>query len=149
MTKADIARTCFGQGFSCSQAVFSAYAGEYGVDQEAALRIAAAFGGGLARSGGPCGAVSGALMVIGLQHGMVSVDAPQAKEHTYRVAREFVERFRAANGAVDCRELLGHDISTPEGRQAIKDGGLTKAVCPKLVQSATEILDEMPGAETP
>ena len=148
MTKADVARTCFGQGFSCSQAVFSAYAGDYGIDREAALRIAAAFGGGLARSGGPCGAVSGALMVIGLQHGMVSVDAPQAKEHTYRVAQEFVERFRAANGAVDCRELLGHDISTPEGRQAIKDGGLTKAVCPNLVQSATEILDEMLGAET-
>ena len=92
------------------------------MDQEAALRVAAAFGGGLARSGGPCGAMSGALMVIGLQHGMVSADAPQAKEHTYKIAQEFVERFRSANGAVDCRELLGHDMSTPEGRQAIKAG---------------------------
>jgi C_GCAxxG_C_C family probable redox protein len=147
MTKADIALTCFGQGFSCSQAVFAAYAGDYGVDQEAALRIAAAFGGGLARSGGPCGAMSGALMVIGLQHGKVSVDVLQAKEHAYRVAHEFVERFRAANGAVDCRELLGHDMSTPEGRQAVKEGGLSKVICPKLVQSATEILDEMLGTE--
>jgi C_GCAxxG_C_C family probable redox protein len=148
MTKADIARSCFGQGFSCSQAVFSAYAADYGMDQEAALRVAAAFGGGLARTGGPCGALSGALMVIGLQHGMVSVDAPQAKEHTYRVAQEFVERFRAANGAVDCRDLLGHDMSTPEGRQAIKEGRLTKAICPELVQSATEILDEMLGPKS-
>ena len=148
MTKAEIARTCFGQGFSCSQAVFSAYAEDYGMDQQAALRVAGAFGGGLARSGGPCGAMSGALMVIGLEHGMVSADAPQAKEHTYRVAQEFVERFRAANGAVDCRELLGHDMSTPEGRQAIKETGVTKAICPKLVQSASEILDEMLGAES-
>jgi C_GCAxxG_C_C family probable redox protein len=148
MTKADIARTCFGQGFSCSQAVFSAYAEDYGLDQEAALRIAAAFGGGLARSGGPCGAMSGALMVIGLQHGMVSADLPQAKEHTYQIAQEFVEQFRAANGAVDCRDLLGHDMSTPEERQVIKEAGLTKAICPTLVQSATEILDKMLGTET-
>jgi C_GCAxxG_C_C family probable redox protein len=118
------------------------------LDQEAALRIAAAFGGGLARSGGPCGAMSGALMVIGLQHGMVSADLPQAKEHTYQIAQEFVEQFRAANGAVDCRDLLGHDMSTPEERQVIKEAGLTKAICPTLVQSATEILDKMLGTET-
>lgn len=148
MTKAEIARTCFGQGFSCSQAVFAAYAEDYGMDQEAALRVAAAFGGGLARSGGPCGAMSGALMVIGLEHGMVSAAAPQTKEHTYKIAQEFVERFRAANGAIDCRELLGHDMSTPEGRLAIKETGVAKAICPKLVQSATEILDEMLGAPT-
>jgi C_GCAxxG_C_C family probable redox protein len=147
MTRGDIARTCFGQGFNCSAAVFAAYAEDYGVDRETALRVAGAFGGGLGRSGGPCGAMSGALMVIGLEHGMVSVDAPQAKERTYGVAQEFIQRFRAANGAVDCRDLLGYDISTPEGRQAIKETGVNKAICPKLVQSATEILDEMLGAE--
>lgn len=143
MTKAERARACFGQGFSCSQAVFAAYAEEFGIDRDAALRVAAAFGGGLARSGGPCGAMSGALMVIGLEHGMVTADMPQAKEQTYTMAQEFVERFRAANGAVDCRDLLGYDMSTAEGRQAIKEAGVTKQVCPRLVESAAEILDEM------
>lgn len=148
MTKAEIAQTYFGQGFSCSQAVFAAYADDFGLDRELALRAAGAFGGGIARTGNACGALSGALMVIGLQHGMVRAEAPQAKEHTYTVAREFIERFRAANGATDCRDLLGYDMSTAEGSKAIKEAGVTKTICPKLVQKATEILDEMLGSRT-
>ncbi len=137
-----MARTCFSQGFSCSQAVFSTYAEDLGVDQEAALRVSAAFGGGIARTGGTCGALSGALMVLGLRYGAVQPDPP-AKERTYEIARQFVERFRDANGAVDCRDLLGHDMGTAEGRQAIKESGVTKTVCLRLVQSTTELLDEM------
>jgi C_GCAxxG_C_C family probable redox protein len=149
MAKSDDAQAYFKQGFSCSQAVFSAYAEDFGVDEETALRVAAAFGGGWARSGNVCGAASGALMVLGMKYGMVRADAPEAKERTYAIAQEFAERFRAANGAVDCRDLLGHDMSTAEGRQAIKEAGVTKTLCPGLVQNATEILDELLSRDTP
>ena len=54
-----------------------------------------------------------------------------------------MERFRKANGEVNCRDLLGHDISTPEGLKAIKDGGLGKTVCLPVVQRSVAILEEM------
>ncbi len=142
MSKTDLARSYFEQGFSCSQAVAAAFAAEFGLDGPMMLRIAAAFGGGIARSGDTCGAVSGALMVIGLKHGAIQPD-PAAKERTYERAREFIARFQARNGAVDCRDLLGHDFATPEGREAIKELKVTRAICPGLVTSAVEILEEM------
>ena len=67
MSKAEVAVDCFEEGFNCSQAVVSAFAPELGLDRETALRVAAAFGGGMGRTGETCGAVSGALMVIGMQ----------------------------------------------------------------------------------
>ena len=68
-TKSDIAAEIFSKGFSCSQAVFASLSSEYGVDSDTAKKIAGAFGGGIASNGELCGAVSGALMAIGLKHG--------------------------------------------------------------------------------
>ena len=142
MSKIDDARACFAQGYSCSQSVAATFAADFGVDQATMLRIAGPFGGGVARTGGACGALGGALMILGLKYASAQPD-PTAKERTYQIAREFVEEFRARNGATDCRDLLGRDIGTPEGRQAIRESGVSKAVCPRLVESAVEMLEEL------
>ena len=105
--------------------------------------MAGAFGAGMARTGQTCGAVTGALMVIGLKHGQTQGEDKQAKEKTYALAHEFLERFKARNGALLCRELLGYDIGAPEGMQAAKDKGLFAALCPRLVANAVEILKEL------
>jgi C_GCAxxG_C_C family probable redox protein len=60
MNHADSAAALFSRGLSCSQAVFSVYAGEYGLDKDAASKIASGFGGGMGRMGQTCGAVTGA-----------------------------------------------------------------------------------------
>jgi C_GCAxxG_C_C family probable redox protein len=133
----------FRQGFSCSQSVLAACGGDFGLEPEVALRVAGAFGGGLARTGGPCGALSGALMVVGLKYGKVRVDDLTAKDRTYAVAREFVDGFVAQHGSMLCRELLGYDLSIPEQRQAAHDLGLLTSLCPLLVRSAVCRLEEM------
>jgi C_GCAxxG_C_C family probable redox protein len=143
MSHADIAVACFKEGFNCSQAVLAAFAPELGLEREAALRVAGAFGGGMGRTGQTCGAVTGALMVLGLKHGQVSAADRPAKEHTYALAREFVAQFEARHGSALCRELLGYDIGTPEGMQAIKEKGLHHSLCPKLVGDAAEILERL------
>ena len=102
----------FAEGFNCSQAVFSAYA--EGLETETALKIASGFGGGMGRMAETCGAVTGAMMVLGLRFGAASPDR-EAKELIYARIREFADRFKARNGSLDCRDLLGCDISTPEG----------------------------------
>ncbi len=142
MSHIEIARAYFAQNFSCSQAVAAAFAADFGLDAPILLRVAAPFGGGVARSGDTCGAVTGALMVIGLPYGIIRPDPP-AKERTYERAQEFMARFRAYNGALHCRDLLGYDFSTPEGRTAIKERKLTHTICPRLVESAVQILEEM------
>ena len=123
--------------------MFSTLGPESGLDRETALRVGGAFGAGMARTGQTCGAVTGALMVIGLKHGQTQGEDKQAKEKTYALAREFLERFKARNGALLCRELLGYDINTPEGMQAIRDKGLFDSLCARLVANAVEILQEL------
>ena len=87
------AETLHLQGFNCSQAVFSTLAEPLGFDRSLALKIASPFGGGIGRTGETCGAVSGALMALGLQSGYSEPD-PQAKERVYALAREYMHRFR-------------------------------------------------------
>ncbi len=146
MTPRETALDLFRRGFSCSQAVFAALAGGR-LDRDSALRIAQPFGGGIARRGGLCGAASGALMAIGLVHGRVRAEDDEARETTYRLTREFLDRFAARFGTLDCRGLLGHDIGTPEGAAAIKERDLHRTVCEGLVAGAVEIAEEVLAAE--
>jgi C_GCAxxG_C_C family probable redox protein len=141
MTHAEQALTCFNQGFNCSQSVLAAFAEELGLDQKQAFGVAAAFGGGIARTGGMCGALNGALMVLGLKYGMTSVEHKEAKIRTYEIAQEFVRRFGVQNGAITCRDLLGYDIFTPEGQQQIKELDLHTRVCNGLLIHAVELLE--------
>ncbi len=143
MSNAEIAVATFAEGFNCSQAVLSTLAPELGLDREAALRVAGVLGAGIARTGQTCGAVSGALMVLGLKYAQIRAEDKEAKEKAYALGREFIERFKARNGAVLCRELLGYDISTPEELQAIREKGLFTSLCPRLVADAVEIVEQL------
>jgi C_GCAxxG_C_C family probable redox protein len=143
MNRAEKAVSCFKEGFSCAPAVLSAYASEFGLDNETALKIATGFGAGMGRMCETCGAVTGAFMVIGLKYGKSKADDSQAREKTYELVREFASRFKARNGSIVCKELLGCDLGTPEGMKLAKETGVTATLCPKLVQDAVEILEEI------
>jgi C_GCAxxG_C_C family probable redox protein len=132
----------FSEGFSCSQATFSAFAPGFGVPDETALRIASAFGGGIGRRGHVCGAVTGALMALGLARGHAD-NTEASKSETYAMVDEFTRRFEAEYGSLICRTLLGHAIDTPEGMQAARDSGAFKTVCPGLVSGAAAIVEAL------
>jgi C_GCAxxG_C_C family probable redox protein len=141
-TKVDVAVQRFAEGFSCSQAVFSAFAPGFSVQDQAALRIASAFGGGVGRRGEVCGAVAGALMALGLGRGHAD-NAEASKAVTYELVNEFLSRFESAHGALACRTLIGHRIDTPEGLQGARDAGVFKTICPALVADAAAIVASM------
>lgn len=143
MDKKQTASACFQNGFNCSQSVFSAFSSEYGLETEQAYRVAAAFGGGMGRRGATCGAVTGALMVLGLKYGSVSGADKEARDITYQKVNDFAGMFTARNGSTLCNDLLGVDISTPEGREYASQQGRFKSLCPKYVTDAVEILDAM------
>jgi C_GCAxxG_C_C family probable redox protein len=142
-TKSEQAVSCFRQGFCCSQAVLAVYAEELGIARETALKISRGFGGGMGRMARTCGAVTGAFMVLGLRYGNADAGDKQAKEETYRLVREFARRFEKRNGSIICRDLLGCDISKPDGLRMAKENGLFTSVCPDMVRDAAEILQEM------
>jgi C_GCAxxG_C_C family probable redox protein len=131
------------EGYNCAQSVFSTFAPGLGLEERTAAKIASAFGGGMARRGGACGAVTGALMALGLEGGSSRPQELEIKEALYEVAREFVRRFEERNGTIVCRDLLGCDISTHEGYERAKTQGLFDTVCTKLVRDSVEILEDM------
>lgn len=128
--------------FNCSQGVFTVYAAEAGMDEKLALKIATNFGGG-ARKGEMCGAVAGALMVLGLKYGHCDAGDFSAKAQAYAIAEEYMDRFIEKNGSVVCRELLGYDLTDPTDRKIIMEKNLFRTLCPEMVRSAVQILEEM------
>ena len=143
MGKAERAVGCFNEGFNCAQALLSTYCTQFGLGSEFALKLAEGFGGGMGRMGETCGAVTGAFMVIGLKHGRTAARDKELQEKTYGMVKEFVDRFKARNGSIVCRELLGYDISTPEGMALAKQRKVIATLCPKYVRDAAEIVEQI------
>lgn len=143
MNRVEEAVSQFKEGFNCSQAVFSTYAPLFGFNRKQALKIATPFGAGMGRLGETCGAVSGALMVLGLELGRGSLEDKDAKEKTYSFVREFVDRFEEKNKSIFCKELLGFDISTAEGLKIANEKNITGTLCPGFVRDAAKILEEL------
>jgi C_GCAxxG_C_C family probable redox protein len=142
MTKPDDAAAYFNEGFSCSQAVVSSFSEDLGLDQETARKISCGFGAGMARSGNICGAVTGAIMVIGLKYGKGTIGDDAAKEKTYALVQEFIAKFRAKNGSINCTELVGYDLRDPEQRKQAHVSGVVAVKCPQFSRDAVEILEK-------
>ncbi len=143
MNNADRAAALFQEGCCCSQAILTVFGVQFHLDAETAMRLAAGFGGGLGRLGGVCGAVSGAVMVLGLKFGNAAASDQEGKEAAYAHVREFARRFQTRHGSLICRDLLDCDISSPEGLATAKRYGLFSTVCAPLVRNAAMMLDDM------
>jgi len=138
----EIAENLHLRGYNCSQAVFSTLAEPMGLDRTLALKIASPFGGGIGRTGETCGAVSGALMALGLQMGF-SEPSPLAKEQVYALAREFMHRFQGQYGALSCKALIGIDLNSPEGLQKAREQDIFKTRCSQFIAGAVKIAEEL------
>jgi C_GCAxxG_C_C family probable redox protein len=143
MNKKEIVLNRFTEGFNCAQSIVSAYCAEYGMDIDLALKIATSFGGGMAHTGEACGAVTGALMVIGLRYGRTEVNDIQTKDRNASLVKEFTSEFRKRNGSLRCTDLLGLDLGTEEGLKKARETNLTRTICPKFLNDAVEILEKI------
>jgi C_GCAxxG_C_C family probable redox protein len=142
MGNVELAVGLFRGGCACSQAVLGAFAPRYGMDEALALRVAAGFAGGMRRAE-TCGAVTGALMVLGLAYCGASCRTVEGRKAAYGAVTSFEHNFGEQHGALDCRELLGCDISTAEGARAAQEKGLFQTRCVELVRSAAELVERM------
>ena len=137
------ARAMFEEGHACSQAVLGTFADIHGLDATLALKIAVPFGGGIGCLGGQCGAVSGALMALGLHGGCVDPADEAGRKKTDALVVEFMTRFEEEFGSLECNTLTGLDMRDPEARAAGKERGVFAGTCPTLVQKAAEMVAEI------
>ncbi len=139
MNRIEKAEELSNQGLNCSQAILTVYGSSFGIDPEKAKQLGRPFGGGMGRLALTCGALTGAVMVLGLAKDL-PVEA-EARELSYGKVRELFQRFEARHGTTLCKGLLGADLSTEEGRQKAKEDKLVGKVCPGLVREVCELLD--------
>ena len=140
--KTDLAISLFNSGFNCAQSVLAVFCEEYDVEEETALKMSSGFGAGV-RSGEICGAVSGAVLVIGLKYGQSEGNDKASKENCNNKTVEFLDLFRKKNGSVVCRDLLGYDLSIDEEYAEAFSKDLFKTVCVDMVVSAVSLLEEL------
>ena len=129
--------------FNCPQAVLCAFADELGLDQETALKIASPFGGGIARNGKICGAITGGLMVIGLKSWNSQKEREAGKADVYRISNQFMDEIKKMNNTLDCEKLLGISVSTTEGRAIVKEKKLNVKVCSKVINDVVNVLEKL------
>lgn len=145
MTRIEQASATFKQGFNCAQAVFTAFADQCGIDPDIACRISTGFGGGIARHGEVCGAVTGATMVISAKYGRTLSDLTKDKQSlVYEKTQKLFEEFCQQMGTVNCRALVGGiDLRTSQGQTQFIEQGLGAKVCVPCVEKAAAILESI------
>ena len=143
MTRRELAKENFMNGYNCSQALVLAFEDMVPIDRESLLKLASSFGGGMGRLREVCGSVSGMFMIAGLLYGYDGPETGQVKADHYARIQELARRFEETHGSIVCREMLGlsvkHDAPTPEART---NEYYKKRPCPDIVGDAAEILEK-------
>ena len=143
MTHKEKAQQLLHQQYHCSQALFGAFADDFGLDLKTAFKISTCFGGGM-RQGGTCGCITASLLVLGMALGFYDAQDKEREVYGNRKTDEFIKKFtERMDGAVDCRDILGKDISKPKEMAVIRKEGLILQKCPKAISISIEILEEM------
>jgi C_GCAxxG_C_C family probable redox protein len=145
MNKKDLAAQYHERGYGCAQAVLAIYAGDFGLEEGLALRLATGFGSGMGRMCEVCGALTGAFMVIGMKYGKENSDGTRygsETETTYRLVANLASKFKEMNGSIYCRELIGYNLMDPTERAKVVEMGLFKTTCRKCILDAVDLLEE-------
>ena len=133
----------FMKGFDCSQVVLSYFSDRLGISTDQANKIAACFGGGMMQADA-CGAFTGALMAIGLKYGHYDAENLAAQKGVMMPKYgEFKEKFARMYPSCKCLDIIGYNVTTPEGFQRAIDSGDMMTICPKVVKEVIGILDDI------
>ena len=143
MTHKEKAEKLLHQKYHCSQALFGAFASDFGLDLKTAFKISTCFGGGM-RQGEVCGCITASMLVLGMALGFYDSQDTEQEVYGNKKTDEFIKRFtEEMEGVTLCRDILGKDISKPEEMAVIRKEGLILKKCPKAINISIEILEDM------
>ena len=132
----------FKSGLYCAESVLATLAARQGIDDPRITSLATGFCSGLSQTAGPCGAVTGAVMGLGLALGRSEGGVPV--QPAYEATQELMRRFTEEFGTTNCADLLGCHLGTPEGQQTFKENQLhlrCTAYTGRAAELAAEIID--------
>ena len=132
------------KGYSCCQAMLATYGDIHGLDRETALKLGSGMGGGVGHTGGVCGLVNGACLVLGLKHGhtdeLYGANLKVTKLKEVQICREFCDELTAKFGSIACIDIIKRDIRTLEATvKAFEENALQ--ICGEYAQFAAELLE--------
>ena len=131
MTKKELAISLHDKKYNCAQSVACAFADDLNIDPQMLFKMCEGFGLGMGCMNGTCGAISGAVALIGMKNSDGNLDAPSTKTSTYQLSKELLEKFNTKNGSTICRELKG-----------IETGNILRS-CPGCIEDAVELVEEI------
>jgi len=141
MSKADKAIENF-NNYNCAQSVLLAYSGDFGLEKDRALQAAVGFGGGMGRTQDVCGAISGAIITLGLASEFKEEDRRPKINEVYEKVRRFIGEFEAKYGTIKCRALLDDcDLNSEEGQKMFRENNM-KEKCREYVRFCCDLLDK-------
>jgi C_GCAxxG_C_C family probable redox protein len=143
MERSEHAKELFLEGNNCSQSLLLSFAKDYGYSKELALKVSAGFGGGMGRLQDTCGAVTGAIMVLGILQGEKASDNKELKTGTYGLVREFIKRFTNDFQTISCRELTRCDFNSDSGTEKFRNEGVMEKICVPCIKRAVEIVESI------
>ncbi len=143
MERSEQAKEHFLSGYNCAQSVVLSFADDLKYSKELALKISAGFGGGMGKQQETCGAVTGAIMVLGLLKGEEVNNNDELKAEAYSSVKELSRKFTEAYNTTSCRELIACDLNTPEGSAKFKEEKLMENVCAGCVAKAVQIVESI------
>ena len=151
--RVELAVENFMAGYGCCQSVGAAFADLYGLDDTLAKKVAAGFGGGVGRLRMMCGAVSGIVMLVGLDCGQTEGSDREGKSACYKVVQELLAKSKAENGSLICAEILGLKGYTKAENSYVASARTAEYYktrpCAAKVESAARIFaDYLKGKET-
>ncbi len=143
MKKAEQAKSLFLSGYNCAQSVVLSFADDLKISRELVQKMAAGFGGGMGKQQETCGAVTGAIMVLGLLSGEHVNNNDELKSQSYALVKAFFRQFNGEFKTTNCSELTGCDLNTPEGSEKFREEGIMEGICAGCVSRAVEIVESI------
>ncbi|MBS7637226.1 C_GCAxxG_C_C family protein [Candidatus Bathyarchaeota archaeon] len=133
----------FREGYLCSESILLTFAEAFGIKCWQIPKIATGFGGGIGRAGCVCGALTGAIMALGLKYGRRTLNETEAYEKCLKKSLELYKKFEEEFGSVFCRDLTQCNLTTTEGRQKFKEQQIRETKCTKYVETSMRALLNM------
>jgi C_GCAxxG_C_C family probable redox protein len=131
------------KGYRCSEAVLKVYGKSFGLEEELAVKMGCALGGGLGGSGDTCGAIVGSILIIGLKFGRINNIDSNTKSQIDEMVREYIFNFKKIHKSINCSNMIGFDRSSESGRKQAIESGVIKKLCPRYVKDAAILLEQI------
>lgn len=133
-----LAEELFLANYNCAQSTLAGILSARGRAYEDRIRLAGAFGAGIAQTGGLCGALTGAFMAFGLLIPMKG-DIGAWKAEVASVSKEFMARYKSQFGETTCSRLAGCDMTSESNRKLFHDEGGRDRICTPMVKRSVEM----------